>query len=146
MTNKEAIEIIKIAKAEIEWNYPLNYNIAFDKAIESLEKESEKIEMSEQEYLYHCNRIRYFFTQVYKFEQLMGDVDLSNSWLTDIVDSYVNLIAKIMCPACIRPEDWVVVFNNTMFESLDCSYEEAQDNFLKILDAEEAQVLVWRYC
>jgi hypothetical protein len=33
-----------------------------------------------------------------------------------------------------------------MFESLDCSYEEAQDNFLKILDAEEAQVLVWRYC
>lgn len=37
MTNKEAIEIIKVAIAEVEWNYPMNYAIAFEKAIEALE-------------------------------------------------------------------------------------------------------------
>ena len=39
MTNKEAIEIIKIAIAEVEWDYPLDYTIAFEKAIEALRKE-----------------------------------------------------------------------------------------------------------
>jgi len=38
MTNKEAIEIIKLAIAEVEWNYPMDYAAAFDKAIEALEK------------------------------------------------------------------------------------------------------------
>lgn len=38
MTYKEAIETIKIAIAEVEWNYPMDYAIAFDKAIEALEK------------------------------------------------------------------------------------------------------------
>jgi hypothetical protein len=43
MTNKEAIEIIKAARAEVEWEYPMEYAAAFDKAIEALEK-CEKIE------------------------------------------------------------------------------------------------------
>lgn len=42
MTAKEAIEIIKVAIAEVEWNYPLNYAVAFEKAIECLEKEKQK--------------------------------------------------------------------------------------------------------
>lgn len=42
MTPKEAIEIIKIAKSEVEWNYPLDYGIAFDTAIESLERQIPK--------------------------------------------------------------------------------------------------------
>ena len=37
VTNKEAIEIIKMAIAEVEWEYPLDYTIAFEKAIEALE-------------------------------------------------------------------------------------------------------------
>lgn len=37
MTNEQAIEIIKVAKAEVEWEYPMNYQVAFDKAIEVLE-------------------------------------------------------------------------------------------------------------
>ena len=37
MTNKEAIDIIKIARAEVEWEYPMNYAVAFDKAIKALE-------------------------------------------------------------------------------------------------------------
>jgi hypothetical protein len=39
MTSTEAIEIIKIAKAEVEWNYPLDYQLAFDEAIKALEKQ-----------------------------------------------------------------------------------------------------------
>ena len=39
---KEAIETIKIAKAEVEWNYPLDCQIAFDMAIEALEKQIPK--------------------------------------------------------------------------------------------------------
>ena len=39
MTNKEAIEIIKVARAEVEWEYPMDYAAAFDRAIEVLERE-----------------------------------------------------------------------------------------------------------
>lgn len=39
MTPEKAIEIIKIAKAEVEWEYPLDYQIAFDVAIEALENQ-----------------------------------------------------------------------------------------------------------
>lgn len=37
MTNKEAIELIKIASAQIEWEYPLDFQVAFKKAISALE-------------------------------------------------------------------------------------------------------------
>ena len=40
MTNKEAIETLKVAKSEIEWEYPMDYQIALDKAIKALEQES----------------------------------------------------------------------------------------------------------
>ena len=42
MTNKEAIETIKIAIAEVEWNYPMDYAIAFETAISALEKQIPK--------------------------------------------------------------------------------------------------------
>lgn len=38
MTYKDAVDVINIAKAEVEWNYPLDYQIAFDTAIEALER------------------------------------------------------------------------------------------------------------
>ena len=38
MTIKEAIEIIKVAQAEVEWEYPMDYAAAFDVAIECMEK------------------------------------------------------------------------------------------------------------
>jgi hypothetical protein len=41
MTNQDAIRIIKTAIAEVEWEYPMEYAAAFDKAIEALEQESE---------------------------------------------------------------------------------------------------------
>lgn len=42
MTAKEAIKTIKIAVAEVEWNYPLDYSVAFETAIEALEKQIPK--------------------------------------------------------------------------------------------------------
>ena len=38
MTNKETIETIKIAISEVEWNYPMDYTIAFEEAIKALMK------------------------------------------------------------------------------------------------------------
>lgn len=40
MTKKEAISLLKLAKAEIEWEYPLDYQLALDMAIEALKQES----------------------------------------------------------------------------------------------------------
>lgn len=37
MTNKEAVQIIETAISEVEWEYPMNYAAAFDKAIKALE-------------------------------------------------------------------------------------------------------------
>ena len=39
MTYEEAKEIIKTAIAEVEWNYPLDYDVAFEKAIEAIDKQ-----------------------------------------------------------------------------------------------------------
>ena len=47
MTYEEAIETIKIAIAEVEWNYPMEYTVAFEIAIEALEKQ---IPMKPKEY------------------------------------------------------------------------------------------------
>ena len=42
MTNEEAIKTIRVAVAEVEWNYPMDYAIAFETAIEALEKQTPK--------------------------------------------------------------------------------------------------------
>jgi len=36
MTREEAIRIIEVAKAEVEWEAPMDYQIAFDLAMEAL--------------------------------------------------------------------------------------------------------------
>lgn len=38
MTNEEAIKTIKLAIAEVEWNYPMDYAIAFETAISALDR------------------------------------------------------------------------------------------------------------
>ena len=42
MTLEEAIETIKLAQAQIEWDYPMDYAVAFDMAISALEKQIPK--------------------------------------------------------------------------------------------------------
>ena len=38
MTNQEAIDILKRAVAQVEWDYPMEIAAAIDKAIEALQK------------------------------------------------------------------------------------------------------------
>ena len=42
MTAEEAIKTIQVAIAEVEWEYPMEYAIAFETAIEALEKQIPK--------------------------------------------------------------------------------------------------------
>ena len=42
MKPEEAIETIKIAIAEVEWDYPMDYVVAFEEAINVLEKQIPK--------------------------------------------------------------------------------------------------------
>ena len=42
MKPQEAIETIKIAIAEVEWEYPMDYAAAFEEAIKALEKQIPK--------------------------------------------------------------------------------------------------------
>ena len=45
MTEKEAIKVIEIAIAEVEWDYPLDYAVAFETAIKALEEIQQYQEM-----------------------------------------------------------------------------------------------------
>ena len=42
MTYEEAIKTIKLAVAEVEWNYPMDYAVAFEMAISAIEKQIPK--------------------------------------------------------------------------------------------------------
>ena len=71
MTPEEAIKTIQVAVAEVEWDYPLDYAIAFETAINALEKQIPKkpIYSGGHEYICpNCNR----FTR--KREQQHGNI------------------------------------------------------------------------
>ena len=57
MTAEEAIKTIEIAIAEVEWEYPLDYSIAFETALNALEKQMPKKPINEG-YYYICPRCR----------------------------------------------------------------------------------------
>ena len=42
MTPQEAIKTIKVAISEVEWEYPMDYPVAFEEAIKALEKQIPK--------------------------------------------------------------------------------------------------------
>lgn len=42
MTPNEVIKTLEIAKAEVEWNYPMDYAVAMDEAIKAVEKQIPK--------------------------------------------------------------------------------------------------------
>ena len=63
MTAEEAIKTIQVAITEVEWEYPLDYSIAFETAIEALEKQIPKKPINEECY--------YIWSEV-KNESLFG--------------------------------------------------------------------------
>ena len=42
MTPEEVIKTLEVAKAEVEWNYPMDYAVAIDEAIKAIEKQIPK--------------------------------------------------------------------------------------------------------
>lgn len=42
MNLKEVIKTLEVAKAEVEWNYPMDYAVAIDEAIKAIEKQIPK--------------------------------------------------------------------------------------------------------
>lgn len=53
MTAEEAIKTIQVAIAEVEWEYPLDYSIAFETALNALEKQIPEKPINEECY-YIC--------------------------------------------------------------------------------------------
>ena len=51
MTPQEAIDTIKIAIAEVEWDYPMDYAVAFEEAIKALEKQIPKKLIETEEFV-----------------------------------------------------------------------------------------------
>ena len=41
MTDEEAVKALETLKAMIEWNYPLDFQVALDRGIQALKKEIE---------------------------------------------------------------------------------------------------------
>ena len=88
MTPNEAIEIIKIAIADVELNYPLDYSIAFEKAIEALEKQIPKRAISTYKENYKCPTCESY-------------IDITDD------DLYVyEIIPPAYCPNCGQALDW----------------------------------------
>ena len=42
MTKSEAADVLELAKATVEWEYPLDIYVALEKAIETLREDEEK--------------------------------------------------------------------------------------------------------
>ena len=54
MTPEEAIRAIQVAIAEVEWNYPMDYSVAFETAIEALEKQIPKKPIKSDREIRYC--------------------------------------------------------------------------------------------
>ena len=52
MNLKDVIKTLEIAKAEVEWNYPMDYAVAIDEAIEAVDKQIlKKPEIKDEYYI-----------------------------------------------------------------------------------------------
>ena len=54
MKPEEAIETIKIAIAEVEWDYTMDYTVAFEMAIDALEKQVQKKPIKSDREIRYC--------------------------------------------------------------------------------------------
>ena len=77
MTPEEAIKTIQVAISEVEWNYPMDYSVAFETAIEALENvnrqqaEIERLEklLTEEEEKYKLCAKRFYKVGVKDFAE-----------------------------------------------------------------------------
>ena len=93
MTAKEAIQTIEAAKAEVEWNYPLDYAVAFEKAIEALEKQMPKKPRATEDYPHRL----YCPNCYYPFERNKSEIALIREHF---------IVGNKYCPDCGQALDW----------------------------------------
>ena len=96
MTSEEVIKTIQVAIAEVEWEYPLDYSIAFETAIEALDKQIPKKPINEECY-YICPCCR-------------DDLGVSD----DDIFIYELSMPKY-CSNCGCKLDWSEVKNESLF-------------------------------
>lgn len=92
MTNQEAISVIETAKAECEWNAPLDYKIAFDMAIEALEKQSKWIPVSEEMAKFPCLACDKYGSI---YEMQVEAKEEADRFIFDTILPYCNEIARM---------------------------------------------------
>ena len=54
MTPEEVIKTLELAKAEVEWNYPMDYAVAIDEAIKAIDKQIPKKPKEYEDKFYAC--------------------------------------------------------------------------------------------
>ena len=54
MNLKEVIKTLELAKAEVEWNYPMDYAVAIDEAIKAIDKQIPKKPKEYEDKFYSC--------------------------------------------------------------------------------------------
>lgn len=98
MTIPEIIETLKVAKAEVEWNYPLDYAIVIDETIEHLEKQIPKKAKEET---------------INRGMDISGEYDIECNLCCPICGAVVgtfetgeNEFSYKYCPECGQALDW----------------------------------------
>lgn len=84
MTPKEAIKTLEITKAEVEWDYPLDYAIAIDMAITTLEKQIPRKPLN----------------QSYEYDGIYGNCPCCGEIVVDYPDDFR------VCSNCRQKLDW----------------------------------------
>ena len=76
MTPQEAIKTIKVAISEVEWDYPMDYTVAFEEAIKALEKQMHNCEDCR-----HGDRFdSYHLIYCYEHNSIMSDDNCCRDW------------------------------------------------------------------
>jgi len=84
---EKAIKTIKIAIAEVEWNYPLDYAIAFETAIEALQEKAERtpatVISSDDDFYHFCSECN---NEVYKKDKYCHTCGRELKWRKNNVE------------------------------------------------------------
>ena len=84
---EKAVKTIKIAIAEVEWNYPLDYAIAFETAIEALQEKAERtpatVVSSEDDFYHFCSECN---NEVYKKDKYCHTCGRELKWRKNNVE------------------------------------------------------------
>lgn len=80
MDNEEIISVLETMASTIEWDYPLIYAAAIDKAIEALKK---------------CETLNYYIEQVEQFIQMLED-DIKDGEGTVITRTKLSVYAEVL--------------------------------------------------